>query len=246
MKLIGKVAVITGAGQGIGEATAKKFAEEGAKVVLADINEQTLANRAEEIRKTGGEAIIFVCNVAVRNEVSQLFEETLRQYGRVDAVINNAGIVQDAQLANMTEAQWDQVIDVNLKGVFNVGQCAAKIMREQGEGVILNASSVVGIYGNFGQSNYAAAKWGVNGMTKTWAKELGRFGIRVNAIAPGFIETDMTSMLPEKVKDSMKEKSPLNQMGRPEDVANGYAFLASDEARFITGAILSIDGGLVI
>ncbi|WP_394582366.1 3-oxoacyl-ACP reductase FabG [Cytobacillus firmus] len=246
MKLLGKVAVITGAGQGIGAATAKKFAEEGAKLVLADLNEQNLMNRAEEIRKADGEAIYVVCNVADRNEVGQLFEEALVKYGHVDIVINNAGIVQDAQLTNMTESQWDQVIDVNLKGVFNVGQYAAKIMKDQGKGVILNASSVVGIFGNFGQSNYAAAKWGVNGMTKTWAKELGKYGIRVNAIAPGFIETDMTSVLPEKVKDIMKAKSPLNQMGRPEDIANGYAFLASNEARFITGAILSIDGGLVI
>jgi 3-oxoacyl-[acyl-carrier protein] reductase len=246
MKLLGKVAVITGAAQGIGAAAAEKFAEEGAKLVLVDLNEQKLLDRTETIRRADGEAMYIVCNVADRNEVSQLFEETLGHYGRVDIVVNNAGIVQDAQLINMTESQWDQVVDVNLKGVFNVGQYAAKIMKDQGEGVILNASSVVGLYGNFGQSNYAAAKWGVNGMTKTWAKELGKYGIRVNAIAPGFIETDMTSDLPDKVKDIMKAKSALNEMGKPEDIANGYAFLASKEARFITGAILSIDGGLVI
>jgi 3-oxoacyl-[acyl-carrier protein] reductase len=154
--------------------------------------------------------------------------------------------VKDAQLLKMTEDQWDNVIDVNLKGVFNVAQAAATLMKEQGNGVILNASSVVGTYGNFGQTNYAAAKWGVNGMTKTWAKELGKHGIRVNAVAPGFIRTEMTEALPEKVQAMMMKKSPLNSMGTVEDIANGYAFLASDEAKFITGTILSIDGGLVI
>ncbi|WNS76675.1 3-oxoacyl-ACP reductase FabG [Bacillus sp. DTU_2020_1000418_1_SI_GHA_SEK_038] len=246
MRLAGKVAVITGAGKGIGVATAKKFAEEGAKLVLADLNEQDLISRTEEIREIGGEAIWVVTDVTKRNEVNYLFKQALLHYERIEIVINNAGIVQDSQLINMSEEQWDQVIDVNLKGVFNIGQCAAKIMKDQRAGVIINASSVVGIYGNFGQTNYAAAKWGVNGMTKTWAKELGKYGIRVNAIAPGFVETDMIRSLPHKVVEMMKAKSPLNKMAEPADIANGYTFLASDEAGFITGEILSIDGGLVI
>jgi len=246
MKLLNKVAVITGAGKGIGAATAYKFAKEGAKIVLVDVSEQDLANTLHEIKKMGNEVIKINANVTNRSEVLNLFKEVIHQFGTVDVVINNAGIVQDAQLLKMTEDQWDNVIDVNLKGVFNVAQAAANIMKEQGNGVILNASSVVGIYGNFGQTNYAAAKWGVNGMTKTWAKELGKHGIRVNAVAPGFIKTEMTEDLPEKALENIMSKSPLNALGTADDVANGYAFLASDEARFITGTILSIDGGLVM
>lgn len=247
MRLTNKVTIITGAGKGIGAATALKFAEEGAKIVAVDVNERDLEATCKTIQTVSGESPLqFITDVTDRNEVSTLFNEVIKHFGRVDVVVNNAGIVQDAQLLKMTEDQWDSVIDVNLKGVFNVGQAAAKHMKEQGSGVILNASSVVGLYGNFGQTNYAAAKWGVIGMTKTWAKELGKYGIRVNAIAPGFIQTEMITSLPDKVKELMKSKSPLNAIGDPEDVANGYAFLASDEAKYITGTTLSIDGGLVI
>lgn len=247
MKLVNKVAIITGAGKGIGAATAIKFAKEGAKIVAVDLNENELEATAKIIQSVSdSEVLKVVADVTDRTAISNLFKDANTHFGSVDVVVNNAGIVQDAQLYKMSEEQWDNVIDVNLKGVFNVGQAAANSMKEQGSGVILNASSVVGLYGNFGQTNYAAAKWGVIGMTKTWAKELGRFGIRVNAIAPGFIQTEMIDSLPEKVKVAMKSKSPLNELGSPEDIANGYAFLASDEAKYITGTVLSIDGGLVI
>lgn len=175
-----------------------------------------------------------------------MFETAKKYYGRVDILVNNAGITYDAKLVKMTEFEWDCVIDVNLKGVFNMGQAAAKIMMGQKSGVILNASSVVSLYGNFGQSNYAASKWGVNGLTKTWVKELGKYNIRVNAIAPGFILSPMVAKMPDKIKEMMKSKSVLKKMGKPDDIANGYTFLASDEAQYVTGTILSIDGGTVI
>ncbi len=246
MRLRDKVAIITGGGRGIGEVTAKTFSKEGAKVVVADLNEADIEKTVSEIKETGAEAIGMVVNVTDRKQVNDLIEQTVDAFGRVDIVVNNAGITMDSQLLKMSEDQWDKVIDVNLKGVFNVGQAAAQVMKEQNSGVILNASSVVGVYGNFGQTNYAATKWGVNGMTKTWSKELGRFGIRVNSVAPGFILTPMTEKMPEKVLDFMKDKSSLKSLGTPEDIANGYLFLASDEARFITGEILSIDGGVVL
>lgn len=246
MRLKDKVAIITGAGRGIGEVTAKKFATEGAKVTVADLNEENVNKTVADIREMGGEAIGLLVNVTNREDVDRMIADTIKHFGKIDILINNAGITQDAQLIKMTEEQWDNVINVNLKGVFNVAQAAARVMKEQQSGVILNASSVVGIFGNFGQSNYAAAKWGVNGMTKTWAKELGKYGIRVNAIAPGFIATPMTEKMPDNVLEMMKDKSLLKRLGSPEDIANGYAFLASDEAKYITGTILSIDGGTVL
>lgn len=246
MRLIGKVAIITGAGRGIGAATAKKFAQEGAKVVIVDLNQNDINTTVEEITSSGGIAFGMMIDVTNRDEIAKLLNETISNYGKLDIVVNNAGITSDAQLIKMTEEQWDKVIDINLKGVFNMSQLAAKYMKDQKSGVILNASSVVGIYGNFGQTNYAASKWGVIGMTKTWAKELGKDGIRVNAIAPGFILTPMTEKMPENVLDLMKEKTPLRTLGLPEDIANAYAFLASDEARFITGTVLSVDGGIVL
>lgn len=246
MRLKDKVAIITGAGRGIGEVTAKKFAAEGAKVTVSDINEEAVKKTVAEIIEMGGEALGLTVDVTNRQQVDNMIAETKKRFGRIDILINNAGIIQDAQLIKMTEEQWDQVIDVNLKGAFNVAQAVARVMKEQQSGVILNASSVVGIFGNFGQTNYAAAKWGINGMTKTWAKELGRYGIRVNAVAPGFIETPMTAKMPDKILNMMKEKSILKKLGRPEDIANGYVFLASDEASYITGTILCIDGGTVL
>lgn len=246
MRLKGKVAIVTGGGRGIGEATAKKFTAEGAKVVVVDLNEEDINRTVEEITTSGGEALGMIVNVTNREHVDKMIQDTVAHFGRVDIVVNNAGITADAQLVKMEEDQWDRVIEVNLKGVFNVGQAAAKQMKEQQGGVILNASSVVGLYGNFGQSNYAATKWGVIGMAKTWAKELGKYGIRSNAVAPGFIMSPMTEKMPDKVLDMMKSKSPLGDLGYPEDIANAYAFLASDEARFITGTVLSVDGGVVL
>lgn len=246
MRLNDKVAIITGGGRGIGETTALKFAKEGAKVVVADLNESDINAVVEKIKEAGGEATGMVVNVTNREQVDKMIQDTVGKYGKLDIVVNNAGITADAKLVKMSEEQWDKVIEVNLKGVFNCGQAAAKVMTEQGSGVILNASSVVGIYGNFGQTNYAATKWGVIGMAKSWAKELGPKGVRVNVVAPGFIVTPMTEKMPEKVLDMMKDKAPLKSLGYPEDIANAYAFLASDEARFINGAVLSVDGGLVL
>lgn len=246
MRLKDKVAIVTGAGRGIGAETAKRFAQEGAKVVVSDINENDVNSVVEEIKAAGGEAVAMMVNVVDREQVDKMIADTVEKFGKLDIIVNNAGITADAKLTKMTEEQWDKVIAVNLKGVFNCGQAAAKVMAEQGSGVILNASSVVGVYGNFGQTNYAATKWGVIGMTKSWAKELGRKGVRVNAVAPGFIVTPMTEKMPEKVLDMMKKKSPLGMLGYPDDIANAYLYLASDEARFVTGTVLSVDGGVVL
>lgn len=246
MRLKDKVAIVTGGGRGIGEATCIRFAEEGAKVVVADMNEADLQIVVEKIKQLGGEAVGMKVDVTDGVQVEKMIAETVTKYGKLDILVNNAGITADGKLVKMTEEQWDKVINVNLKGVFTCGQAAAKVMSEQGYGVILNASSIVGIYGNFGQTNYAATKWGVIGMAKTWAKELGPKGIRVNAVAPGFIMTPMTEKMPEKVLDMMKEKSPLKTLGYPEDIANAYVYLASDEAKFVTGTVLSVDGGVVL
>lgn len=246
MRLKDKVAIITGAGRGIGAATAKKFAQEGSKVIVADLNQADIDKTVAEINANGGEAIGMNVSVTDHEQIEQMIQATVEKFGKLDIVVNNAGITADSQLLKMTEDQWDKVIDVNLKGVFNVSQAAAQYMKDHQGGVILNASSVVGLYGNFGQTNYAATKWGVIGMTKTWAKELGKYNIRVNAVAPGFILTPMTEKMPDKVLDMMKDKAPLKSLGYPEDIANAYAFLASDEARFITGTVLSVDGGVVL
>jgi 3-oxoacyl-[acyl-carrier protein] reductase len=246
MRLKNKVAIITGSTKGIGMETAKTFAREGAKVVICGTRENAINEVTEEIKSTGAEALGFKVDVSNRAQVDEMVAEVKKVWGRVDILVNNAGVTADAMLKKMTEEQFDKVININLKGVYNCAQSVLGIMTEQGSGVILNATSVVGLYGNVGQTNYAAAKWGVIGMTKTWAKELGRKGIRVNAVAPGFIMTPMTEVLPEKILDMMKEKAPLQRLGMPEDIANAYLFLASDEASFITGTVLSVDGGLVI
>lgn len=246
MRLKDKVAIITGSGRGIGATTALKFAEEGAKIVVSDLNMDDVMKVVEEIKKIGAEAIGVKVDVTNREEVNQMIEKAMNKFGKVDILINNAGITIDAKFVKMTEEQFDKVVDVNLKGTYNCAQAAAKIMIEQGEGVILNASSVVGVYGNFGQTNYAATKFGVIGMTKTWAKELSPKGIRVNAVAPGFILTPMTEKMPEKVLKIMEEKAALKRLGKPEDIANAYTFLASDEASFITGAVLEVTGGVVL
>lgn len=246
MRLKDKVAIVTGSARGIGLRTAQRFAEEGAAVVICDLDEAAVNEAVEEIKAAGGKAIGATVNVTKRDQVDAVVQKALDTFGKLDCLVNNAGITADNTLLKMDESEWDRVIDVNLKGVYNFGQAAAKAMVEGGGGVILNASSVVGIYGNFGQTNYAAAKWGVIGMTKTWAKELGKKGVRCNAVAPGFILTPMTEKMPEKVLDMMKSKSPLRDLGRPDDIANAFLFLASDEARFVTGTVLSVDGGVVL
>ncbi len=245
MRLENKVAIITGAGSGIGRETALLFAKEGAKVVVADVNEKAGEETVVEIKKNG-EGFFVKLDVSNREQSKQMVKTTLEKYGRIDVLINNAGIVQDAFLSKMTEEQWDKVINVDLKGVFNCIQAVVEVMINQGNGVIINTSSIVGVEGNVGQVNYAAAKAGLIGMTKTLAKELGKKGIRVNAVAPGFITTPMTSNVPEKILEMMKEKTPLRRLGEAKDVAYAYLYLASDEANFVNGAVLCVDGGLII
>ena len=246
MRLKDKISIITGAGQGIGKATALKFAHEGAKVIVCDINGTNANQTAAEIQAQGGEAMAFIVDVTNKETIRAMVAAVVAKYGRIDTLVNNAGITQDAQMKKMTEDQFDRVIEVNLKGVFNCTQAVVDLMLAQGSGCILNASSIVGIYGNFGQTNYAASKFGVIGYTKTWSRELGKKGIRVNAVAPGFIETPILSTIPDKVIQMMEEKVPLGRLGRPEEIANTYAWLASDEASYVTGAVLEVSGGATI
>lgn len=252
MRLKDKVVVITGAGSGIGKETALLFAKEGAIVIVADINQEAGEKTVQDIKKLNGQtphsadAISYRLDCTVRGQTSDLVKTVLEKFGRIDVLINNAGITQDARITKMTEKQWDSVMNVNLKGVFNCIQAVVDAMIAQHYGVIVNAASIVGIFGNFGQTNYAASKGGLIAMTKSLAKELGKEGIRVNAVAPGFILTPMTEKVPEKVLEMMKEKSALRMLGEPLDVANAYLYLASDDAKFITGEVLEINGGLVI
>ena len=247
MRLEGKVAIVTGGAQGIGETTAKLFAKEGAKVVVADFDAEGGKGTVEDIKNDGGEALFFEVNVTDVENTQAMIDKTVEEYDRLDVVVNNAGITQDSFLVKMDEEQWDKVIDVNLKGVYNCTKPAAQVMMEQEEGgVILNATSVVGLYGNIGQTNYAATKFGVIGMTKTLSKELAPKGVRVNAVAPGYTMTAMMETVPDKVLDSLKKKVPLKRLGQPEDIAYGYLYLASDEAAYVNGEVLSIDGGLIL
>ncbi len=245
MRLKDKVALITGGGQGIGRLTALTFAREGARVAVADINMAAAQAVAAEIEQRDGQAKAVSLDVSRSESVEAALQAVTNWAGGVDVLVNNAGITRDARMQKMTEEQFDAVISVNLRGVWLCAKACVPIMIARGGGVILNAASVVGLYGNFGQTNYVAAKSGVIGMTKTWARELGPSGIRVNAVAPGFTETDMISTVPEKVLESVRERTPLRRLGKPEDIANAYLFLASDEASFITGHVLSVDGGLL-
>ena len=246
-RLAGRVAVITGGGGGIGRATAQRFAAEGAAVCIADVNAEAGQSAADSIDEAGGGQARFVqADVTQLDAAQRLMQEVADAFGQVDILVNNAGITRDATLRKMTEEQFDQVVEVNLKGVFCCTKAAAPLLADSEAGRILNAASVVGRYGNFGQTNYVATKAGVIGMTKTWARELGRDGTTVNAVAPGFIETPMVETVPEKVLDGLRDRTPLGRLGRPEDIAAAYAFLASDDAAFITGAVLGVDGGLVL
>lgn len=241
-RLHDKIAVITGAAGGIGLVTAKTFVANGAKVIIWDVADEAGNKAQDELPDTHYMHVDVSDQAAVRQAVEQVVE----RFGKIDILVNNAGITRDATLLKMKEEQWDSVINVNLKGVFNGARVVAEQMAVQSNGVILNTSSVVALYGNFGQTNYVAAKSGIIGMTKVWARELGRKGIRVNAVAPGFIATEMIDSVPEKVIDKLKAQTPLQRLGDPQDIANAYLFLASDEAAFITGTVLSVDGGLVI
>jgi len=246
MRLKNKVCIITGAAQGIGLATALKFAREGAIVIVGDIKPQAVDEAVAQCRALGAEAEGFVLNVTDRAQVDSTVAAVKDKYGRIDVLVNNAGITKDARLQKMTLEQFDAVIDVNLRGVFHCSQAVADTMVAQGSGVILNASSVVGIYGNFGQTNYAATKFGVIGFTKTWSRELGPKGIRVNAVAPGFIETPILATIPPTVLDEMRAHVPLKRLGQPDEIANVYAFLASDEASYVNGAVLEVSGGMTV
>jgi 3-oxoacyl-[acyl-carrier protein] reductase len=245
-RLAGKVSIITGGAQGIGRATAIKFAKEGARVAVCDINMGAVAETLNEIRAFDGEALGFQVDVTNKESIARMVESVMLAWQRIDTLVNNAGIVQDARLAKMTDDQFERVIDVNLKGVYNCTRAVVDIMLQQNSGCILNASSIVGLYGNFGQTNYAATKFGVIGMVKTWARELGSKGIRANAICPGFIETPILSSIPEKVLRSIEAKVPMGRLGRPEEIANTYAWLASDEASYINGAVIEVSGGVTI
>jgi 3-oxoacyl-[acyl-carrier protein] reductase len=253
--LRGKVVVISGAGAGIGRATAMRFAQEGAKIAAWDVSSTAAPQLEAAIKWAGGEGLFQAVNVARANEVESAAQVVIERWKRIDVLINNAGIVRDAQLvkwnggspeSTMSEEVWDAVINVNLKGAFLATRAVVPHMIKGGGGVILSAASIVGLWGNFGQTNYVASKAGVIGMTRTWARELGRYKIRVNAVAPGFIATDMVRAMPEKILQAMVARTPLGRAGTPEDVANTYAWLASDQASFIHGAVISVDGGLVI
>jgi 3-oxoacyl-[acyl-carrier protein] reductase len=253
--LRGKVVVITGAVAGIGRATALRFAEEGARIAAWDVSTETAPQLESAIKRAGGESHFQAVDVSDASAVESAAAALVAHWGRIDVLINNAGIVRDAQLVKwnggspesiMSEDVWDSVIGVNLKGVFLVTRAVVPHMIKGGGGVILSASSVVGLLGNFGQTNYVASKAGVIGMTRTWARELGKYKIRVNAVAPGFIATDMVRAMPPKIFESMVARTPLGRAGTSEDVANTYFWLASDQASFIHGAVISVDGGVVI
>lgn len=243
--LSGKVAIVTGAARGLGLGIAEKLASLGAHVIVSDMNQEGAEKAVSEIAARGGSAEVFLCNVADKEEARNLVAQTAEKHGRLDILVNNAGINRDVMLHKMDHEQWDAVIGVNLTGVFNTMQPASVIMREQENGRIVNISSASWL-GNVGQANYAAAKAGVVGITKTAARELGRKNITVNAICPGFIDTDMTRGVPEKVWDLMVSKIPMRRAGKPEDVANCIAFLASDQASYINGEVINVGGGMVL
>ncbi len=241
-----KVAIITGSGQGIGKATAVLFAREGATVIVAEYNKDTGEAVATEIDEAGGEGRFVQVDIANRESVQALISDVLETNGNIDVLVNNAGVIKDNTLEKMTDEEFDRVISVNLRGTYICTKEVVEIMRKQSSGVILNAASVVALYGNFGQTNYVASKAGVIGMTKVWARELGKYGIRVNAVAPGFISTDMIKDIPENVIEMMLKKVPLRRMGQIEEVASVYAWLASDDASYVTGTIINVDGGVVV
>lgn len=252
MRLKNKVTLITGGAAGIGKATALLFAREGAKVVICDVNEEAGNALLPEL---GADASFYKVNVADRQEVQDWIDAVIARYGKIDSLINNAGITRDALFVRvkdgvlvkqMEESAFDLVVDINLKGVFNCTQAVAAYMIKANGGTVINASSVVGLYGNFGQTNYVATKAGVIGLTKVWARELGKFNIRVNAVAPGFILTEMVQKMPENVLEDMRSHTPLGRLGKPEEIAQVFLWLASDESSFVHGATISADGGIVI
>ena len=246
MNFTGKTALVTGSGSGIGKSIALMFAQAGANVAINDVSQKDADSTAQEIESLGREAISIFANVAVQEEVREMFESVKSTFGQIDILVNNAGITRDGFLMKMTEDQWDQVIDVNLKGVFNCCKFAARMMSERQYGKIINIASASAQMGNIEQSNYATSKGGVISMTKTLAKELAQFHINVNAVSPGFIETPMTEKVPEKVKEYLIQQIPLGRAGKPEDVGNVVCFLASDQAAYVTGQVISCSGGMYV
>lgn len=243
--LDGNVALVTGGARGIGREIALKLADLGADIILCDILDE-VDDTAREIEAMGRKSVALKKDITKMAEVEALFSESLEQFSKIDILVNNAGITRDNLIIRMDESEWDSVIQVNLKGTFNCLKSAAKVMMKQRSGKIVNIASVVGVMGNVGQANYAASKGGVISLTKSAAKELAPRGVTVNALAPGFIETEMTKVLSEKVKDAFLENIPLKRAGSAEDVANAVAFLVSDEANYITGQVIHVDGGLVM
>ncbi|MEK4522041.1 3-oxoacyl-ACP reductase FabG [Psychrobacillus sp. FSL W7-1493] len=246
MRLQDKVAIITGAANGIGSAAVQRFVEEGAKVVLADFDYQAGKSLENELREQGYSAFFVQVDVADRKSVDAMVEQTIERFGEIHILINNAGITRDAMLTKMTEEDFSRVLDVNLTGVFNCTQAVVPHMVANRFGKIINTSSVSGVYGNVGQTNYAASKAAVVGMTKTWAKELGRKGINVNAVAPGFTLTKMVAKMPEKIIEQMQSVVALQRLAEPRDIANAYLFLASDESNYVHGHVLQVDGGIMM
>jgi 3-oxoacyl-[acyl-carrier protein] reductase len=244
MNLSGRVALVTGSGRGIGKAIAQKLSEVGAIVVINDVSD-TAEAAAQEIISTGRQSLFIKGSVSSSAEVNQMIEKIIASYGKIDILVNNAGITRDQLTLRMTDDEWDSVLNVNLKGVFLCTRAALKYMMKQRYGRIINISSISGIVGNSGQVNYCAAKAGIIGLTRTVSKEMASRQITINAIAPGFIETDMTQKIPEKLKEEFNKRIPAGYFGTPRDIAEAAAFLASDEARYITGQVLCVDGGMV-
>ena len=244
MRLLDKVCIITGSANGIGLAAARKFAAEGAIVIVCDLNADQVAEAVKGLAASGGKAAGYVVNVTDRATIDAMVADVKAKFGRIDALVNNAGLTKDARLVKMTEAQFDAVIAVNLKGVFNCTQAVAETMIAQGSGSIVNTSSIAGTHGNFGQGNYAASKAGVIGLTKTWAKELGPRNVRVNTVVPGSVATHILDTVPEDVMNQIKNACWMRRVGQPEELANVYAFLASDEASYVNGATLEVSGGV--
>lgn len=246
MGLKGKVAIVTGGAQGIGKSIATRLAQAGANVVIADVMEEVAKSTAQEISQKGNETISIRVDVSSLSSVEEMVKKTLDKFGRIDILINNAGITRDGLVMRMKEEDWDLVLDINLKGAFNCIKAVSPIMMKQKSGKIVNIASIVGIIGNIGQANYSASKAGLIALTKTCARELASRRINVNAVAPGFIQTSMTERLPAQVREKLSSQIPLGEIGKPEDVASAVLFLVSEEASYITGEVIRVDGGMAM